>query len=183
MEQKNKTKAMAKETGLERTTLSPFAWVEDLDRWFDNFRRSFEERLWSGPLARWSDSALQVHETLVDVIDKGSEFVVRAELPGVSKEDVDLTVTSDGIPSGGAALPRGEGGRLLLPGADLPSPPPGARLPRGGQGRPRVCDFEGRLARGPGPEEGADSRIEARQSARRVGEAPLIFPFPPQVTA
>src|SRR5438093_5567292 len=49
------------------------------------------------PPARWTDSDLRVRQPLVDLIDKGSEFVVRAELPGVAKEDVDLTVTADGI--------------------------------------------------------------------------------------
>ena len=97
MERKNQAKTTAKETDLARTTPSPFAWFGDVDRWFDSFRRNFEERLWSGPLARWSDSALQIREPLVDRIDKGSEFFVRAELPGVSKDDVDLTVTSDRI--------------------------------------------------------------------------------------
>jgi len=94
---KDNAKTTAKETDLGATTASPFAWLEDVDRWFDSFRRNVEKSLWSGSLARWSDSALQVREPLVDVIDIGSEFVVRAELPGVSKEDVDLTVTSDSI--------------------------------------------------------------------------------------
>jgi len=97
MERKSKEIQAKKEQSLARTTVSPFAWLDDMDRWFDNFRRSFEERFWGGPLARWTDSDLRVREPLVDVIDKGSEFVVRAELPGVAKEDVDLTVTPDGI--------------------------------------------------------------------------------------
>ena len=84
-------------TSLARTTVSPFAWLDDMDRWFDNIRRSFEDRFWGGPPARWTDSDLRVRQPLVDLIDKGSEFVVRAELPGVAKEDVDLTVTADGI--------------------------------------------------------------------------------------
>src|SRR6184192_2761815 len=90
MERKSKEIQAKKEQSLARTTVSPFAWLDDMDRWF-------EERFWGGPLARWTDSDLRVREPLVDVIDKGSEFVVRAELPGVAKEDVDLTVTSDGI--------------------------------------------------------------------------------------
>jgi HSP20 family protein len=97
MERKSKTTAAAKETSLARTTPSPFAWFEDVDRWFDSFRRTFEARFWGGPLARWTGSDTPVREPLVDLIDQGSEFIVRAELPGVSKEDVDLTVTSDGI--------------------------------------------------------------------------------------
>src|SRR5437879_2178642 len=97
MERKNKTTTAAKETGHARTAPSPFGWFEDMDRWFDNFRRTFEDRFWGGPLTRWTGSDSPVREPLVDLIDKGSEYVVRAEVPGVSKEDVDLTVTQDGI--------------------------------------------------------------------------------------
>lgn len=97
MERKNKTSAAAKETSLARTTPSPFAWFEDVDRWFDGFRRTFEDRFWGGSLARWIAPQASVREPFVDLIDKGSQYVVRAELPGVSKADVDLTVTSDGI--------------------------------------------------------------------------------------
>src|SRR5438034_10167765 len=93
MERKNKITAVAKETGLARTTPWNFGWFEDMDRWFDNVRRTFEDRFWGGPLARWTGSDAPVREPLVDLIDKGSEYVVRAEVPGVSKEDVDLTVT------------------------------------------------------------------------------------------
>ncbi len=93
-----KTKATPKTEGtsLARATTSPFAWFEEMDRWFDDFRRSFEQRFW-GPQGPWGETGLRVREPLVDVIDKGSEFLVRAELPGVAKEDVDLNVTDDGI--------------------------------------------------------------------------------------
>src|SRR6058998_3833747 len=44
MERKSKEIQEKKEQSLARTTVSPFAWLDDMDRWFDNFRRSFEER-------------------------------------------------------------------------------------------------------------------------------------------
>src|SRR3989442_9463384 len=97
MERKSKEIQAKKEQSLTRTTVSPFAWLDDMDRWFDNFRRTFEDRFWGGPLARWTGAHAPVREPLVDLIDKGSEYVARAEGPGVSKEDVDLTVTQDGI--------------------------------------------------------------------------------------
>ena len=45
MERKSK-EIQAKDgpTSLARTTVSPFAWLDDMDRWFDNIRRSFEDR-------------------------------------------------------------------------------------------------------------------------------------------
>src|SRR5205807_41025 len=97
MERKNKITAVAKETGLARTTPWNFGWFEDMDRWFDNVRRTFEDRFWGGPLARWTGSDAPVREPLVDRIDKGSAYVVRAEVAGVSKEVVDLTVAQGGL--------------------------------------------------------------------------------------
>src|SRR5207247_582224 len=69
MERKNKITAVAKETGLARTTPWNFGWFEDMDRWFDNVRRTFEDRFWGGPLARWTGSDAPVREPLVDVRD------------------------------------------------------------------------------------------------------------------
>lgn len=97
MERKQKAIARAKETDLARTIQSPFAWFDEVDRWFDSFRRNFEERFWGSPLARLRGADLEVREPLIDLIDRGPEFVVRAELPGVAKEDVDASVTADGI--------------------------------------------------------------------------------------
>src|SRR5712691_12112729 len=95
MMRKDKSSRAKEESTLAKATPSPFAWFDEMDRWFDSFRRTFEDRFWGGPLERWTGDL--VREPLVDLIDKGSEFVVRAELPGVSKEDVDLTVAADGI--------------------------------------------------------------------------------------
>jgi len=74
---------------------SPFTWFEEMSRWFDAFRRDFEDRFW-GPV--WpTETRLRVRRPLVDLADMGREFVVRAELPGVNKEDLDIRVAQDGI--------------------------------------------------------------------------------------
>ena len=95
--ERKKAIAPTKESSLARTIESPLAWFDDVDRWFDSIRQSFEERFWGSPLSRLRGSDVEVREPLVDLIDQGSEFVVRAELPGVAKEDVDVTVTADGV--------------------------------------------------------------------------------------
>lgn len=85
------------ETDLARAWRSPHDWFEEMDRWFDDLRRSFLN--W-GPssLAPWTaENRLGVRQPLVDVVDNGREFLVRADLPGVSKDDVELNVTSDRI--------------------------------------------------------------------------------------
>ena len=97
MMRKNKAASKTEETSLTRPmTESPLAWFDEMDRWFDDVRRGIEERFW-GPLTRWGESGLRVRQPLVDLIDEGSEFVVRTEMPGVAKEDVDLTVAPHGI--------------------------------------------------------------------------------------
>jgi len=95
MMRKTKETPKKQETSLARAT-TPFAWFDEMDRWFDEFRRNFERRFW-GPEALWGETGIRVREPPVDLLDKGSEFVVRAELPGVAKEDVDLNVTPDGL--------------------------------------------------------------------------------------
>src|SRR5207245_4188029 len=79
MMRKNKADTKT-DTGLARpTTGAPPAWFDDddMDRWFDDIRRSFEQHFW-GPLARGSDSEHAVRQPFVDLIENGSEFVVRA---------------------------------------------------------------------------------------------------------
>ena len=97
MMRKNKTTRTKDTESLARPqTGAPVSWFEQVDRWFDEFRRDFEERFWR-PLASLDESALRVREPLVDLVDKGSEFILRAELSGVKKEDVDIKVTEDVI--------------------------------------------------------------------------------------
>ncbi len=72
----------------------PFGWFEEMDRWFDEFRREFEDRFWA-PLAPEGETRLRA--PLVDLVDAGPEFVVTAELPGVTKDDVDIQVTPESI--------------------------------------------------------------------------------------
>ncbi|MGQ0796790.1 MAG: Hsp20/alpha crystallin family protein [Methanobacteriota archaeon] len=68
-----------------------------MDRWFEEFQEDFENRSWV-PAWPWSGtSAIRPRQPLTDLVDEGREFVVKAELPGVSKEDLDITVTEDGI--------------------------------------------------------------------------------------
>ena len=75
---------------------APFRLFKEMDRWFDDVRRDFES-LWSpevgASLARFDG----VRVPAVDVRDGGAEFVVAAELPGVSKEDVKIQATPDGV--------------------------------------------------------------------------------------
>ena len=76
--------------------LSP---IEDIERMFDNlFRRGFMRPFhWDWP--SWSELAAPLEDKLprVDVIDRDEEIVVRAEVPGVDKDNLDVTLSDNTI--------------------------------------------------------------------------------------
>lgn len=95
-----KTEPKTEERGLQRREQfwNPWSAFGEIDRWFDDVRREFDSRFPRSPLARWhGEGVLLARTPLVDLLDEGREFVVKAELPGVSKEDLDIRVTEDGI--------------------------------------------------------------------------------------
>lgn len=100
MMRKDKDKKLATRTDRESETplayRSPRSIFEEWDRWFDEFRTDFENRFWN-PLLPTSRTASMTRAPLVDVLDRGRDFVVRAELPGVDKEGLDVRVSPEGI--------------------------------------------------------------------------------------
>jgi len=72
---------------------SPFKELEDMrkdiERMFEEFFEPFSRRRrrW------WSREGMIVPN--IDVYDKKGEVVVKAELPGVEKDNIDITVTKD----------------------------------------------------------------------------------------
>jgi len=74
-------------------TLAPF---DEMERLFDDFSRRgwLHPFQWERPreaqmLGPWSENIPKA-----DLIDRENEFVVRAELPGVKKEDVEVNLSS-----------------------------------------------------------------------------------------
>jgi len=77
---------------------SPLAWFRDVDRWFDDLRRDFDERWVDWPRSRTSlGNGEAVREPTIDLQDKGAEFLVTAEIPGVSKDDVEIRATPNSL--------------------------------------------------------------------------------------
>lgn len=72
---------------------TPGVW-DELDRWFSDFGRQG----WPGPFTRDWLNMPQLRTVTggglprVDVVDRDTALVVRAELPGVRKDDVEVTV-------------------------------------------------------------------------------------------
>ena len=92
-----KTKKEKKPT--TKMTTSPAVWTpldlfEDIDRYFFEdpwLRRSGWMRPWTGALIP------DVKHTAVDMIDTGKEYKVTAEMPGVAKKDLEVSITPNNI--------------------------------------------------------------------------------------
>jgi HSP20 family protein len=72
---------------------SPVATLRDVERLFENFI----ERSWRNPFGgdwpKWPDAAKLIPQTpAVDIVDREKEVVVRAQLPGFKKSDLDVSV-------------------------------------------------------------------------------------------
>lgn len=76
--------------------ISPF---EDMERMFE----SFFPRGWMRPFhldrPAWSELALPFEGRMprVDIVDRDGEILVRAEVPGVEKSDLDVSVTENSV--------------------------------------------------------------------------------------
>lgn len=75
---------------------SPLKELEDMRKDMD---RLFEE--FFSPIARrrrgWLKPEMGVIVPNIEMYDRKNEIVVKAELPGVAKEDIDLTITKDSL--------------------------------------------------------------------------------------
>jgi HSP20 family protein len=73
-----------------------------LDNIFDNFRRSFDELMspfypFTGISSDFPISQFPTRASIVDLVDEGDHYVVTAELPGFSKDQVDVKINKDGL--------------------------------------------------------------------------------------
>ncbi|WP_018952499.1 Hsp20/alpha crystallin family protein [Thioalkalivibrio sulfidiphilus] len=88
----NKKKEM--ETVTPSRSLSPF---QDMERWFEeSFPRAWMQR-WGWPMGERMSRVFEGLSPRVNVIDRDEEIVVRAEVPGVKKEDLDISVTENAV--------------------------------------------------------------------------------------
>lgn len=92
-------------TGKDKAALQPRAatsvaspW-DELERWFDEFGRHG----WMHPFGRrWPEFAagmapFTTRLPRTDILDREKDIVVRAELPGVAKEEVEVTLTDHSV--------------------------------------------------------------------------------------
>lgn len=88
----------------EITPWRPGEYMQEMDRWFRDFRRELDDTFgsrgagwgWMRPRFPWL-SMPEVRPARCDLIDAGNEFRVRAEVPGIAKENLNITVTGRAI--------------------------------------------------------------------------------------
>lgn len=90
------TKGQEMQKAAPMRAMSPF---EEMDRMFENFFPRARMRPFRGDLPIWSELAAPFEGKMpkVDVIDRDDEIVVRAEVPGVDKKDLDVSMTDDTV--------------------------------------------------------------------------------------
>jgi HSP20 family protein len=79
-----------------RRALSPF---EEMDRMFGDFLSRSWMRPFRWEMPSWGEMAKPFEGKMpkVDVIERDDEVVVKAELPGVDKKDLDVSVTENSV--------------------------------------------------------------------------------------
>ncbi|MFQ5744528.1 MAG: Hsp20/alpha crystallin family protein [Acidobacteriota bacterium] len=68
------------------------AWEREVDRWFEDFRRHIAFPRWWGREAWWPPAQLGLEMPVLDMYEKGDDVVVKAEIPGMSKDDIEVNL-------------------------------------------------------------------------------------------
>lgn len=83
---------------------TPEDFERSLDEEFEEFKRSLERSLlwptkWGAPIRmKWPEIELATtRQPLMDIKDTGSELVIKAEVPGIPKENIDIQLTENSI--------------------------------------------------------------------------------------
>jgi len=74
--------------------ISPF---DDLDQWFEEVRRNWMHPLMLGRGFPEMSGVFGGRAPRVDVIDRDGEYCIRAELPGVSKDNLDVSLHENAV--------------------------------------------------------------------------------------
>lgn len=90
------TKDENKQKTTELASAWPFNW-SNLDRTFDDFRKEFEKSLTAFPNFPGFKTMPRVSSLSCDIVDEGDKYVIRAEMPGVKKDEIKLNVFDNSL--------------------------------------------------------------------------------------
>jgi len=93
-----KTRALAR-----RRPQSQMDIEEAFDQAIDNFRNDFEDLLFPTADFLVFPEFPDVRTPAVDLQDREKDFVLRAEMPGFKKDDIEINVQEDGVEISGAS--------------------------------------------------------------------------------
>jgi HSP20 family protein len=95
-EKKGKGKKESRELAPFPSRRSLLGAVDEMERLFDRYFRGWGMAPPWLPRLRWPEE-LEVSFPDVDVFEEGNDVVVKAEMPGVKKEEVDIELTEDSL--------------------------------------------------------------------------------------
>ena len=91
---------MAKKESKERGLIKPakpVSQLEDIERRFEEFFRRPFSLIGPSWFPRLSSHEMEELSPTVDIFEDGSDVVVKAELPGMKKDDIDVKLTDNTI--------------------------------------------------------------------------------------
>ena len=102
MSNKKKTGITASKKGQNIQRAAPasiFSPFGEMERWFEGAFPALMQRYFRGGWPSWDEmpAVFEGRIPSVDVIDRDNEILVRAEIPGVNKKDLDVSVTEDSV--------------------------------------------------------------------------------------
>jgi HSP20 family protein len=86
----------SKEVAVKKPTEVMPRWGE-IDRWFDRLTEDFWRRPFPGLLSgeRWHLPMVSLKAPSLDVYEEKDDMVVKADLPGLNKDEIEVTVTGN----------------------------------------------------------------------------------------
>ena len=99
-EKKTDVTASKKERNIQHVVpASIFSPFGEMERWFESAFPTLRQRHFRGGWPSWGEmpAVFEGRMPSVDVIDRDNEILVRAEIPGVDKKDLDVSVTEDSV--------------------------------------------------------------------------------------
>ena len=83
-------------TLVQREEMQPISPFAEMDKYFENVLRNPFSML-SGPMMQSiMPKAVEINPS-VDIFEEGDEVVVKADIPGVKKADLDVTITENSL--------------------------------------------------------------------------------------
>ncbi|HYW71257.1 MAG TPA: Hsp20/alpha crystallin family protein, partial [Pyrinomonadaceae bacterium] len=82
----------------QRLAATPFTLMKRFSEEMENLFEDFGfDRTWLTPLTQGTNLAQGLWHPQVEMFERGKEIVVRADLPGLTKDDVKVEITDEGI--------------------------------------------------------------------------------------